>query len=50
MDERFIFVSLSFRKAEVDFDVVFIVRPLNFSLIDALSLIILYANMKICDF
>jgi hypothetical protein len=45
-DERFIFVSSSFRRAEIDFDVGFIVRPTNFSLIDTPSLIILYTNMK----
>ncbi len=32
-DERFIFVSSSFRMVEIDFDVGFIVRPTNFSLI-----------------
>jgi hypothetical protein len=31
-DKRFIFVSLSFRNAEIDFDLGFIVRPTNFSL------------------
>jgi hypothetical protein len=46
VDERFIFVSSSFRRGEIDFDVGFIVRPTNFSLIDISSLIILYTNMK----
>jgi hypothetical protein len=49
-DERFIFVSSSFRRAEIDFDVGFIVRPTNFSLIDTPSLIILNTNMKKCFF
>jgi hypothetical protein len=47
-DERFIFVSLSFIRAVIDFDVGFIVRPTNFSLHS--SLIILYPNMKNCGF
>jgi hypothetical protein len=46
MDEIFIFVSSSFRMIEIDFDVGFIVRPTNFSLIDTPFLIILYINMK----
>jgi hypothetical protein len=45
-DERFIFVSLSFRRVEIDFDVGFIVRPTHFSLIDTPFLIILYTNIK----
>jgi hypothetical protein len=49
-DGRFIFVSSSFRRAEIDFDVGFIVRPTNFSLIDTPFLIILYTNIKNCDF
>jgi hypothetical protein len=49
-DERFIFISSSFRRAEIDFNVGFIVRPINFSLIDTPSLIILYTNMKKYDF
>jgi hypothetical protein len=49
-DERFIFVSSSFRKVEIDFDVGFIARPTNFSLIDTPFLIILYANIKNYDF
>jgi hypothetical protein len=32
-DERFIFVSSRFRKVEIDFDVCFIVKPTNLSLI-----------------
>jgi hypothetical protein len=50
MDERFIFVSSSFRRVEIDFDVGFIVRPTNYSLIDTPFLIILYTNIKIYDF
>jgi hypothetical protein len=50
MDEIFIFVSSSFRMIEIDFDVGFIVRPTNFSLIDTPFLIILYINMKIIVF
>jgi hypothetical protein len=50
MDERFIFVSSSFRRVEIDFDVGFIVRPTNFSLIHILFLIILYTNIKNYDF
>jgi hypothetical protein len=50
MDGRFIFVSLNFRMVEIDFDVGFIVRPTNFSLIDTSSLIILYTNKKNCGF
>jgi hypothetical protein len=50
MDEIFIFVSSSFRMIEIDFDVGFIVRPTNFSLIDTPFLIILYTNIKNCDF
>jgi hypothetical protein len=46
MDEIFIFVGSSFRMIEIDFDVGFIVRPINFSLIDTPFLIILYINMK----
>jgi hypothetical protein len=49
-DKRFIFVSLSCRRAEIDFDVGFIVRPTNFSLIDTPFLIILYTNIKNYDF
>jgi hypothetical protein len=49
-DERFIFVSSSFKRVEIDFDVGFIVRPTNFSLIDISFLIILYTNIKNCDF
>jgi hypothetical protein len=48
--ETFIFVRSSFRRAEIDFDVGFMVRPKNFSLIDTPSLIILYTNMKNCVF
>jgi hypothetical protein len=47
-DERFIFISSSFIRVEIDFDVSFIVRPINFSLIDIPCLIILYTNMKSC--
>jgi hypothetical protein len=43
-DKRFIFVSLSFKRAEIDFDVSFIVRFINFSLHP--SLIIPYTNIK----
>jgi hypothetical protein len=50
IDGIFIFVSSSFRRVEIDFDVGFIVRPTNFSLIDTPSFVILYANMKNCDF
>jgi hypothetical protein len=50
MDERFIFVSSSFRRAEIDFEVGFIVRPTNFSRIDTPFLIIPYANIKIVIF
>jgi hypothetical protein len=50
MDERFIFVSLSFRMTEIHFDVGFIIRPTKFSLIDTPSFIILYSNLKNCDF
>jgi hypothetical protein len=46
MDERFMFVSSSFRRAEIDFDVGFIMRHTNFSLIDTPFLIILYTNIK----
>jgi hypothetical protein len=46
MDKRFIFINLSFRRAEIDFDVSFNVRPINFSLIDITFLIILYTNIK----
>jgi hypothetical protein len=46
MNERFIFVSLSFRRAEIDFNFCFIVRPTKFSLIDTPFLIILYTNIK----
>jgi hypothetical protein len=46
-DERFIFVNLSFRRVEIDFDVGFIVRSRNFSLLDTIFLIILYTNKKI---
>jgi hypothetical protein len=49
MDKRFIFVSLNFRKAEIDFDVGFIVRPTNFSL-NIPFLIILYTNIKNYEF
>jgi hypothetical protein len=49
-DERFIFVSSSFRRVEIDFDVALIMRSTNFSLIDIPSLIILYTNMKNCGF
>jgi hypothetical protein len=49
-DERFIFVSLSFRRVEIDFDVGFTVRPTNFSLIETPFLIILYTNIKNYDF
>jgi hypothetical protein len=49
-DERFIFVSLSFRRVEIDFDIGFIMRPTNFSLIYTTFLIILYTNIKNCDF
>jgi hypothetical protein len=45
-DERFIFVSLSFRRVEIDVDVGFIMRPINFSLKDTPLLIILYTNIK----
>jgi hypothetical protein len=45
-DERFIFVSSSFRRVEIDFVVGFIMRPTIFSLIDIPSLIILYTNIK----
>jgi hypothetical protein len=45
-DERFIFVRLSFRRAEIDFDVGFIMRPINFSLIDIPFLIIQYTKIK----
>jgi hypothetical protein len=37
IDERFIFVSSSFIRTGIDFDVGFIVRPTNFSLIDTHS-------------
>jgi hypothetical protein len=47
-DERFIFISSSFIRVDIDFDVSFIVRPINFSLIDTPCLIILYTNMKSC--
>jgi hypothetical protein len=50
IDERFIFVRLSFRRVEIDFDVGFIVSHANFSLIDTSFLIILYTNIKIYDF
>jgi hypothetical protein len=50
MDERFIFISSSFRRAGIDFDIGFIIRPINFSLINTSFLIILYANIKNCDF
>jgi hypothetical protein len=50
MDERFIFVTSSFRRVEIDFDVGFIMRPINFSLIDTSFLIILYTNIKNYDF
>jgi hypothetical protein len=46
MDKRFIFINLSFRRAEIDFDVSFNVRPINFSFIDITFLIILYTNIK----
>jgi hypothetical protein len=49
-DERFIFISLSFRRSEIDFDVGFIMGPTNFSLIDTPFLIMLYTNIKNCDF
>jgi hypothetical protein len=49
-DERFIFVNLSFRRVEIDFDVGFIVRPRNLSLLDTIFLIILYTNKKIVIF
>jgi hypothetical protein len=49
-DERFFFVSSSFGRAKIDFDVGFIMRPTIFSLIDTPSLSILYVNMKICVF
>jgi hypothetical protein len=38
-DEKFNFVSLSFRSTEIDCDIGFIVRPTNFLLIDIPSLI-----------
>jgi hypothetical protein len=50
MDERFNFLSSSFRRAEIDFDVDFIMRTTNFSLIDTPSSIIQYRNKKTCDF
>jgi hypothetical protein len=50
MDERLIFVSLSYRRANINFDVGFIVRPTNFSLIGILFLIILYINIINCYF
>jgi hypothetical protein len=50
MDEKFIFVSVSFRRVKIDFDVGFIMRPINFSLIETPSLIIMYTNMKNGDF
>jgi hypothetical protein len=46
MDKRFIFINLSFRRDEIDFDVSFNVRPINFSLIDITFLIIRYTNIK----
>jgi hypothetical protein len=49
MDKRFIFVSLNFRKAEINFDVGFIVRPTNFSL-NIPFLIILYTHIKNVNF
>jgi hypothetical protein len=49
-DKRFIFVSSSFRRVEIDFDVGFIARPINFSLIHTPFLIILYTNIKKYDF
>jgi hypothetical protein len=45
-DERFIFISSIFRRAEINFDVSFIIRHTNFSLIDTPFLIILYTNIK----
>jgi hypothetical protein len=47
MDERFIFVILSFRRGEIDFDVRFIVRPTNFSPIDTSFLNIVHKYKKI---
>jgi hypothetical protein len=44
-DKKFIFVSLSFKRAEINFDVSFIVRFINFSLHPP-SLIIPYTNIK----
>jgi hypothetical protein len=49
-DERFIFISSIFRRAEINFDVSFIIRHTNFSLIDTPFLIILYTNIKNYDF
>jgi hypothetical protein len=47
-DERFIFISSSFRRVEIDFDVG--LRHTNFSLINTPFLIILYINIKNCVF
>jgi hypothetical protein len=49
-DERIIFISLSFRMIEIDFDVDFIMRSINFLLTDTSYLIILYTNIKNYDF
>jgi hypothetical protein len=48
--ERFILVSSSFLRVEINFDVGFIVRAINFLLIDIPSLVILHTNLKIVDF
>jgi hypothetical protein len=50
MNEAFIFVSSSFRRAEIDFNFGFIMRSTNFSLTDTPFLIILYTNIKKYDF
>jgi hypothetical protein len=51
MNGRFIFVSSSFRRADIGFDVSFIVKLTKFSLIDTpLFVIMPYTNIKNCDY